>query len=320
MRKRFGWGVILSLTVITSFAAPSTAAAQESLAASCPGPRENTVTNGSDNDRLAQIFVPTMGGNLTRAEIDYQEPAGKTGNYVIQILAVDGTGTPTDTVLAQTTAADLPDGTVTTLNAVFSNPAAVVAGQTYALALSRPGSGLSAFLWGMRNDTAACPGKIWFQIGGTGPWNGSFTGEGLFSVFVSPPAEPQPQPQPQPQPEPEPQPPAKADGTLTIDANKGRVEKGRKVTLSGQYDTPFFETCEDNRTVEIQRRFKSESDSEFATFASVQTDDDGNYSTVVKVKKTYFYRAVVGETDACDDETSSSQKVRVQKNKAAQEA
>jgi hypothetical protein len=50
------------------------------------------------------------------------------------------------------------------------------------------------------------------------------------------------------------------------------------------------------------------------------TDSAGNFSLKVKVKKTYFYRAVVGETDACDDELSNTQKVRVQKPKAAKEA
>jgi len=130
----------------------------------------------------------------------------------------------------------------------------------------------------------------------------------MFAVFVepSPPAEPTPQP--------------KADGTLTIDANKGKVEKGRKVTLSGQYDVTANESCEANRAIEIQRRLKSEDDSKFATFTTVQTDATGNYSTKQKVKKTYFYRAVVQENASCDDESSNSQKVRVQKKKAAQEA
>jgi hypothetical protein len=125
---------------------------------------------------------------------------------------------------------------------------------------------------------------------------------------------------PQAQPEPEPQPQTKADGTLTIDANKGKVEKGRKVTLTGQLDVAANEACEPNRAIQIQRRLKSEDDSKFATFETVQTDATGNYSLKVKVKKTYFYRAVVPETDVCDDETSNSQKVRAQKKKAAQEA
>jgi DNA-binding beta-propeller fold protein YncE len=129
-----------------------------------------------------------------------------------------------------------------------------------------------------------------------------------------PPAEPTPQPGPAPEVQP------KADGTLTIDANKGKVEKGRKVTLSGQYDVAANESCEPNRPIQIQRRLKSEDDSKFATFTTVSTDAAGDYTLKAKVKKTYFYRAVVSESEACDDETSNSQKVRVQKKKAAQEA
>jgi hypothetical protein len=115
-------------------------------------------------------------------------------------------------------------------------------------------------------------------------------------------------------------PPPRADGTLTIDANKGKVEKGRKVTLSGQLDVPSNESCEPGRQIQIQRRLKKQDDSKFATFETVNTDSTGNFSTREKVKMTYFYRAVVAENDACDDETSNSQKVRVQKKKAAQEA
>jgi len=117
-----------------------------------------------------------------------------------------------------------------------------------------------------------------------------------------------------------PPPPAKADGTLTIDANKGKVEKGRKVTLTGQLDVASNESCEPGRQIQIQRRLKSEDDSKFATFETATTEAAGNFTLKVKVKKTYFYRAVIAETDACDDETSNSQKVRVQKQHAAQEA
>jgi hypothetical protein len=119
---------------------------------------------------------------------------------------------------------------------------------------------------------------------------------------------------------PDPDPPPRADGTLTIDANKGKVEKGRKVLLSGQLDVAANESCEQSREIQIQRRKKSQPDTAFTTFETVTTDATGNFSTKEKVKKTYFYRAVVSETEACDDEISNSQKVRVQKKKAAQEA
>jgi hypothetical protein len=117
-------------------------------------------------------------------------------------------------------------------------------------------------------------------------------------------------------------PPApKSDRTLTLDANKGKVEKGRKVRLSGQIDAPQNEAgCEPNQTVELQRKAKNAPDTAFATFRTVQTDQAGNFADKVKVKKTRIYRGVVPETEACDDELSNTQKVRVQQKKAAQEA
>jgi hypothetical protein len=147
---------------------------------------------------------------------------------------------------------------------------------------------------------------------GQAPWDEQ-TIESIGSFQIGSPAPP-------PSPQPEPPPTTKADGTLTIDANKGKVEKGRKVLLSGQLDIAANESCEPNRPIQIQRRLKSEDDSKFATFATVSTDATGNYTLKAKVKKTYFYRAVVAENESCDDETSNSQKVRVQKRNAAQEA
>jgi hypothetical protein len=113
----------------------------------------------------------------------------------------------------------------------------------------------------------------------------------------------------------------KSDRTLTLDANKGKVEKGRKVRLSGQIDAPTNEAgCEPNQTVELQRKAKKQPDTAFSTFDSVQTDATGNFADKVKVKKTYIYRAQVEETEACDGELSNTQKVRVQKPSAAKEA
>jgi hypothetical protein len=113
----------------------------------------------------------------------------------------------------------------------------------------------------------------------------------------------------------------KADRTLTLDANKGKVEKGRKVRLTGQIDAPQNEAgCEPNHTVELQRRAKKAPDTAFATFKTLQTDQAGNFAEKVKVKKTRIYRAQVQGSESCDEELSNTQKVRVQKKKAARDA
>jgi hypothetical protein len=278
------------------------AAAQETAAANCGPPRTTTGTTGAGDGRFAQPFSPSISGSLTRVQVDVTK-AGTAGNYVVSINAVDGAGVPTNTVLASTTVADsFPDG-ARIIDAVFATPAEVVAGQSYAVVVSRPGS--NSLTVGLRID---CPRNLFFA----GPDPAAFGPAGgfdlVFVAFVTPPSPPEPEPGP------------KADGTLTIDANKGKVEKGRKVTLTGQLDVAANEGCEPGRAIQIQRRLKSEDDSKFETFKTVTTDDAGNFTLRQKVKKTFFYRAVVGETEACDDELSNTQKVRVQKKKAAQEA
>jgi hypothetical protein len=113
----------------------------------------------------------------------------------------------------------------------------------------------------------------------------------------------------------------KIDRTVTLDSNKGKTEKGRKVRLTGQVDAPGAEpACEPNQTVELQRKKKAQPDTAFQTFDSLQTDQDGNFADKLKVRKTFIYRAQLPETEACDDELSNTQKVRVQKPKAAKEA
>lgn len=111
------------------------------------------------------------------------------------------------------------------------------------------------------------------------------------------------------------------DRTLTLDTNKGKVEKGFKVLLSGQIDAPQNEAaCEPNQTIELQRKGKNAPDSAFKTFRTLQTDGTGNFDRKVTVRKTRVYRAAVQETAACDGEVSNTKKVRVQSKNPAQEA
>jgi hemolysin type calcium-binding protein len=174
-----------------SLSGPSAASAQEALGAACPGPPQAIVSDQNSDTRMAQTFVPSMSGAVTRAEMEVDEVAGQTHGYIVQILAADGNGTPTNTVIAQTTAPDVPDGQ-STLTATFATQAPVYAGQTYALALSRPGQYLG---WDIRADSRACPGRFFYEEGG-GPWNGTIPGFGpygqsapadaLFRLFIEP--------------------------------------------------------------------------------------------------------------------------------------
>jgi hypothetical protein len=306
-RSLIGLVAAIGAFVLAFGAAPATAA--PTVVAGCPPPSDTESSIAIDY-RVAQVFTSGLTGALVRGEIEVQKPSSG-GDWTMEIYATDGAGNPTNALLASTTIGDasVPTGVQTRLVGLFAEPAQVQAGQQYAISLRRSGPNF----WEIELHTDdPCSGRVFLSLGPDDEsWAPTDPGHDLvFSAFV----------EPQPEPEPPPEPAAKADGTLTIDANKGKVEKGRKVTLTGQLDVPSNESCEPGRPIQIQRRLKSEDDSKFQTFETVATDAGGNYSLKVKVKKTFFYRAVVGETEVCDDETSNTQKVRVQKKKAAQEA
>jgi hypothetical protein len=106
----------------------------------------------------------------------------------------------------------------------------------------------------------------------------------------------------------------KGNRALTLDANKNKVKKRKKVTLSGRL-TPLARQgpCESGQMVELQR--KRPSQASFTTFAAVQTDAQGSFSLKRKVKKTFEYRAQVVETAACGAALSNTEKVKVKKKK-----
>lgn len=113
---------------------------------------------------------------------------------------------------------------------------------------------------------------------------------------------------------------AESKRTVTFDATKAKakkagggrsltVTKGQKVRFSGDLKAPrTLAGCESNQTVEVQR--KKPKQRTFRTFARVRTGAAGKFSIKKKIKKTFLYRAVVGETAVCDDATSNREKVR----------
>jgi hypothetical protein len=107
---------------------------------------------------------------------------------------------------------------------------------------------------------------------------------------------------------------AKADRTLTLDANKNKVKKGKRVTLTGQVNQVTRQgACESGQPVQLQR--KKPSQTTFTTVEQLQTSATGGFSTKEKVKKTYEYRAEVAETAACGGGLSNTEKVKVKKKK-----
>jgi hypothetical protein len=103
--------------------------------------------------------------------------------------------------------------------------------------------------------------------------------------------------------------------TLTLDANKNKVKKGKRVRLTGRIAETGSNgaACEASQTVELQR--KKPSQSTFATVEQLQTDATGAFSAKQKVKKTFEYRTEVAETASCGGGLSNTEKVKVKKQK-----
>jgi hypothetical protein len=101
---------------------------------------------------------------------------------------------------------------------------------------------------------------------------------------------------------------------LTLDANKNKVKKGKKVTLSGRVSEFVRQgECQSAQPVQLQR--KKPSQSTFTTIEQLQTDAAGSFSTRKKVKKTFQYRAQVSENATCGGGVSNTEKVKVKKKR-----
>jgi hypothetical protein len=238
------------------------------------------------------------------------EKAGSPGDWVVSVNAVDDFGIPINVVLASTTVPNgsVPDG-LSTLTANFASPADVTAGQNYAVVVTRPDS--DDLGTGYRN-TDVCPGDAFTSDSQTGAFTQQCTGvlrcDLVVAVFVEPTPESVSVPVPGP----------KAARVLTLDANKGKVEKGKKVRLSGELEaTGNDPACEAGQAVEIQRTGVKGGPPQLV--ATVPTDAQGNYATKLKVAKSSLFTGTTAETAACEQETSDTNKVRVQKPKAAKE-
>jgi len=179
--RRLSVGFVAAAATALMLAGAPSASAQEQLAASCEPPPESTLGNSSGVVRIAQTFTAQLSGQLTRAEIAIRKLAGTSGDWIVAIRTVDGSGAPTETVLASVT---ISDATVPTgdsiLAAVFPAPANVIAGETYAISITREGT--DSFFLGHRDD---CPGSVWSSVSGAA-WQEAPGLDLVFRVFVVP--------------------------------------------------------------------------------------------------------------------------------------
>ena len=105
------------------------------------------------------------------------------------------------------------------------------------------------------------------------------------------------------------------DRSVTIDASKNKVKKGKKVTLSGQITESAGQlgggACAANQSVDLE---KSKSGT-FLPFATVQTDAQGIFSLREKIKKKSSFRAQLNEVNGCGRSGSPTEKVKVKPKK-----
>jgi hypothetical protein len=176
--------ILAGLALGVSLAPESTAFAQASVAASCPGSRSAGTAAPADG-RLAQVFTARRGGALTSAQLDVTKNAGNA-DWIVRIATVGATG-PTNSVLAS---AIVPDATVpmsdsTMISATFSSPPPVVVGQRYALVLARPGSGAGSLQVGTQGGDI-CEGQLFFSNTQTDAFSSAGPFDMVFTVFVEP--------------------------------------------------------------------------------------------------------------------------------------
>ena len=123
---------------------PARAASQQTATCNPPPSSTNNATLlVTGDDRVAQTFVPDLGGKLSQVDLKISVNAETRGDLVVQIAAVNASGTPTNRILASTTvpSAALPIGTPAFVAARFRRrrAAKVVAGTPYAIIVQRQG-------------------------------------------------------------------------------------------------------------------------------------------------------------------------------------
>jgi hypothetical protein len=119
---------------------------------------------GGTGARSAQTFTALNSGEITSAQVYLYRQSPFTTDVTVQIASVDALGVPTENVLATTTIpfCAIPVGQPGELViASFDSPAAVEAGQQYALVLSTPGGSEDYYGWRFKYGDPLPNGQPW---------------------------------------------------------------------------------------------------------------------------------------------------------------
>ena len=264
-----------TLMLILGYCATPAAAAPV-LDASC-GPSTGSLGPALRN---AQTFTVQTTGTLVRAQMEIIKTA-EGGDWTMTLYTTDAGGIPTNNGISSTGIPNstVPTGGPQTVTGVFSPPPSVVAGQTYALGISRsPNSGYA--LRELFPDP--CPGGEFFSSSTAGNWTaGGSNFDFAFTTFV--------EPAPTPAQPGDSNPPSvtitdgpkdktkKKTATFTFAGTDARAVAGFQCKL----DSGAFATCTSPHTVNVKKGKH--------TFEVRATDDSGNTGPAAsdnwKVKK-----------------------------------
>jgi hypothetical protein len=149
--------------------------------ATCAGPRDDAfIVNGGT--RLAQTFTATASGALVKVAIDLNNEHGSSGDYLLTVNKVDGSGVPTNDVLAVTFLAGVAVGVgETTAEFVFADPAIVKAATEYALVLTRLAGGVLSWL---SRSGDVCAGRGFVNTNPSAPFEFKPGVDFIFTAFI----------------------------------------------------------------------------------------------------------------------------------------
>jgi hypothetical protein len=148
--------------------------------ATCAPPEDNAFAIGP-LARLSQSFAAGLTGDLVRVDLGIDNRFGSSGSYLVRLVPFVN-GLPVDTTLATTTvAATALPASITRATFTFSQPARVVAGDSYALVLSTDGD--TDFSWTSRTG-AACAGRAFVANGVSAAFEPRSDLDFVFTTFV----------------------------------------------------------------------------------------------------------------------------------------
>jgi hypothetical protein len=180
--------LIGSLVGLVLLVAPSGATAAAVPDAACPGPSDGTSFTPLGDRREAQTFIAGHTGALQRVTLEVNNLSAGNPDFLVQILATDANGSPTNTALASTTIpkASVPAG-ASTLDVGFSPGAVVSAGGIYAVTISRPGANFLIPTWRLGARAGdPCVGSSFLSLGQTFGWTPEPSGDIVYQTYVDP--------------------------------------------------------------------------------------------------------------------------------------